>query len=105
MLRLIIKTPHGESRSAEAAEGVSLMQALRDNSFDDLLALCGGCLACGTCHVYIDAQFLTRLPPMQIEEAAMLDSLQYRRPESRLACQIPLERALDGMTMMIAPQE
>jgi 2Fe-2S ferredoxin len=30
------------------------MEVLRDHGFDDLLALCGGCCSCATCHVFVD---------------------------------------------------
>ena len=36
----------------------SVMEIIRDNGFDELLALCGGSRSCGTCHVFVDPQFV-----------------------------------------------
>lgn len=38
------------------------METIRDAGVDELLALCGGCCSCATCHVYVDAAFETLLP-------------------------------------------
>lgn len=38
--------------------GLSLMEVMRARGFDDLLAMCGGGLSCGTCHVFVDAAFV-----------------------------------------------
>ena len=54
MPRLIVTTREGETREVEAAAGLTVMEAIRDNGFDELLALCGGCCSCATCHVHVD---------------------------------------------------
>lgn len=55
---------------------------------------------CATCHVYVDDAFASRLPPMQEREDVMLDcTVSERRPNSRLACQIEVTEAMDGMTV------
>lgn len=84
-------------------EGRSVMEALRDNG--DVLALCGGCCACATCHVYVHPQFGALLPPMNDDEKALLDSLSHRNERSRLSCQLKLTVALNGMTIVIAPED
>lgn len=48
--------------------------------------VCGGQLACGTCHIYIHVGAEHTSAP-SVEEADWLDTLVERRPESRLACQ------------------
>lgn len=55
MPKLIVVNRAGEERTVEAAAGLTVMEALRDNGFDELLALCGGCCSCATCHVHVDA--------------------------------------------------
>jgi ferredoxin, 2Fe-2S len=42
----------GSARSVEAQTGLSLMEVIRDAGFDELLALCGGCNSCATCHMH-----------------------------------------------------
>jgi ferredoxin len=64
MPKLIVTTRSGETREVEAQAGLTVMEAIRDNGFDELLALCGGCCSCATCHVHIDPEFADRLPPL-----------------------------------------
>jgi ferredoxin len=60
-------------------------------------AACEGNCACSTCHVYIDENYIEKLPPASEEEDDMLDLALFLQPNSRLACQIKLEPHLDGM--------
>jgi ferredoxin len=62
---------------------------------------CNGQLACATCHVVIDAADHHRLPPAGEDEEDMLDLVPGATRTSRLACQIRLTEALDGMTVRI----
>jgi len=58
MTQLLVTNRAGEEKVVDAKGGQSLMQALRDLGFDDILAICGGVCACATCHVYIDPSYL-----------------------------------------------
>ena len=104
MPTLVIVGQGGE-RTIEAPVGHSLMEAIRDNGFDELLALCGGCCSCATCHVYVDPAFIDRLPAMSADENDLLDSSDHRTAASRLSCQIPLTEALEGLKATIAPDD
>jgi 2Fe-2S ferredoxin len=95
----------GSSRTVVGENGVSVMEVIRDNGFDELLALCGGCCSCATCHVFVDEAFAGRLPPMSEDENDLLDSSDHRRAHSRLSCQIPMADDLDGMAVTIAPED
>ena len=92
----------GSSRIIQADEGLSLMEALRENGFDELMALCGGCCSCATCHVYVISD---ALPPMSEDENDLLDSSDHRNDTSRLSCQVVLTDALDGLRVTIAPED
>jgi 2Fe-2S ferredoxin len=81
------------------------MEVIRDNGFDELMALCGGCCSCATCHVFIDAGFADKVPTMSEDENDLLDSTDSRNDQSRLSCQIPVSDALDGLTVTIAPED
>lgn len=81
------------------------MEALRDSGFDDIQAICGGCCACATCHVYVDSAFLDRLPAPSGDERELLDTSTQRLSNSRLSCQIPVTAALDGLRLTIAPED
>ncbi len=95
----------GTSRVVEGDAGLSVMEVIRDQGFDELLALCGGCCSCATCHVHVEPAFLERLPPMGDDENDLLDSSDHRRPNSRLSCQIPFSSELDGMEVTIAQED
>jgi ferredoxin, 2Fe-2S len=100
-----IITRDGTSKTVDAADGLSLMEVIRDAGFDELLALCGGCCSCATCHVQIDDASLAKLPIMSEDEHDLLDSSDHRSVNSRLSCQVPLTPALDGMTVTIAKED
>lgn len=95
----------GEQRAVEAKPGYSVMETIRDAGFDDLLALCGGCCSCATCHVIVDDGQLSLLPPMGEDEDDLLDSSDHRTPGSRLSCQLDVTDALDGLKVTIAPED
>ena len=81
------------------------MEAIRDNGFDELLALCGGCCSCATCHVHVDPAFKDKLPPMSEDEDDLLESSDHRVETSRLSCQIEFTAELDGLKVKIAPED
>ena len=105
MPKLTVVNREGEERTVETASGVSVMEAIRDNGFDELLALCGGCCSCATCHVFIDPAFADRLPEMSEDENDLLDSSDNRNETSRLSCQVPVTDELDGLRVTIAPED
>ena len=102
---LTITTREGETRTVTGESGLSVMEVIRDNGVDELLALCGGCCSCATCHVYVDPAFADALPPVSADESDLLDSSDHRTPQSRLSCQLPFTDALDGLRVTIAPED
>jgi ferredoxin, 2Fe-2S len=105
MTKVTVISRDGEAREVEAESGLSLMEVIRDNGFDELLALCGGCCSCATCHVHIDPAFADKLPAMSEDENDLLDSTDHRDETSRLSCQIPVSDALDGLVVTIAAED
>lgn len=105
MPQLTVVTRQGEERTVEGEVGLSVMEVIRDNGFDELLALCGGCCSCATCHVHVDPAFTDRLPPMSEDEDDLLDSSSTRDATSRLSCQIQFTGALDGLKVRIAEED
>jgi len=102
---LKVVTRDGNQKTIEAADGVSVMEAIRDAGFDELLALCGGCCSCATCHVYVDPAVAASLPPVSDDESDLLDGSSHRNEFSRLSCQVMMTDALSGMTVTIAPED
>ncbi len=105
MPTLIVTNRSGEETAVEVASGLTVMEAIRDNGFDELLALCGGCCSCATCHVHVDPAFKDKLPDMSEDEDDLLDSSDHRDDNSRLSCQIPFTDALDGLKVTIAEED
>lgn len=105
MPKLIVMTREGEEREIVGQAGLSVMEAIRDAGVDELLALCGGCCSCATCHVHVDPAFAGKLPAMSEDENDLLDSSADRNETSRLSCQIELTDALDGLRVMIAAED
>lgn len=105
MPKLVVVNRAGEEKTIEASAGLSVMEAIRDNGFDELLALCGGCCSCATCHIHVDAAWADKLPAMSEDENDLLDSSDHRNATSRLSCQIQLTDALDGLKVAIAPED
>ncbi|WP_133364844.1 2Fe-2S iron-sulfur cluster-binding protein [Qipengyuania sediminis] len=105
MPTLIVTTREGETSEIAVGEGLTVMEAIRDNGFDELLALCGGCCSCATCHVHVDPAFAGLLPAMSEDEDDLLESSDHRVATSRLSCQVPFTPDLDGLRVTIAPED
>ncbi|ETI64446.1 ferredoxin [Sphingobium sp. C100] len=105
MAKLIVVNRAGEEQTVEGDNGLSVMEVIRDKGFDELLALCGGCCSCATCHVYVDPAFADVLPAMSEDENDLLDSSDHRNDTSRLSCQVVMSDALDGLRVTIAPED
>jgi len=102
---LIVVNRAGEEQTVEADSGLSVMEIIRDNGFDELLALCGGCCSCATCHVFVDPAFTDSLPAISEDENDLLDSSDHRNETSRLSCQLQFNDSLDGLRVTIAPED
>lgn len=94
----------GTNHEVDGQAGLKLMEVLRELDYG-VEAVCGGMCSCATCHVYVDAGWIDRLTPREDEEDDLLDSLEGRRTNSRLSCQIELSDEHDGLAVTIAPEE
>ncbi|WP_151955711.1 2Fe-2S iron-sulfur cluster-binding protein [Sphingomonas sp. EC-HK361] len=105
MPKLIVVTRAGEEREIDGEAGLSVMEVIRDAGIDEVLALCGGCCSCATCHVHVDPAFAAKLPAMSEDENDLLDSSSDRDDRSRLSCQLQFTSALDGLKVTIAAED
>ena len=105
MTLISVTTREGVVERIVATDGLSLMGAIRDHGTDELLALCGGCCSCATCHVFVDPAFASLLPAMSDDENDLLDSSSGRNASSRLSCQIIIAASLAGLSVEIAPED
>ncbi|GAB6028748.1 Ferredoxin [Chamberlinius hualienensis] len=62
---------------------------------------CGGHLACVTCHVYIDEEYYDKLPTLLEAEEDMLTTATFLKENSRLSCQLELNKDMEGMKITL----
>ncbi|MFW0887990.1 UNVERIFIED_CONTAM: 2Fe-2S iron-sulfur cluster-binding protein [Pseudomonas sp. JL1] len=105
MAQLIVTQRDGDEVIIESSGDRSVMELIRDQGIGELLAMCGGCCSCATCHVYVDPSFLDRIAPISEQEHDLLDGSSSRSSNSRLSCQIPFDETLDGLRVTVAPEE
>jgi ferredoxin, 2Fe-2S len=105
MPKLIVTNRGGDETEIDAEVGLTVMENIRDNGFDELLALCGGSCSCATCHIYVDDEWLNKVDPKEADEDELLDSSSHKESNSRLSCQIEMTRELDGLRVTIAPED
>ena len=101
MPKVIFVAHVGTRREVQAKVGDSLMLAAVDNQVAGIDADCGGQCACATCHVFVEPGWAAHLPPIAAKEEEMLNFTAERQESSRLACQIPVTDALDGLTVSL----
>ncbi|MGB4057824.1 MAG: 2Fe-2S iron-sulfur cluster-binding protein [Alphaproteobacteria bacterium] len=99
-MKIFVTDPDGARHTVEAVEGWRVMEIIRDSGFP-IKAECGGACACATCHVYVDEQWISKIPAMRDEEDYMLDEAFDRRENSRLSCQIIMSEELDGLEVTL----
>ena len=80
------------------------MENLRENDYE-LESICGGQCSCATCHVYIDDNWIARTGERSEEETELLEELECMQEGSRLSCQVPITDEMDGLAVVIAPDE
>lgn len=105
MPRIHVTDQDGSQASITADSGLTLMEALRDEGYEGIQALCGGNCSCSTCHVYIEDEWLAKLDPPELDEKDLLGDSEHQQPNSRLSCQVELNDALDGLEVTIAPDD
>ncbi|XP_033029573.1 ferredoxin-2, mitochondrial [Lacerta agilis] len=62
----------------------------------ELEGACEASLACSTCHVYVSRDVVDKLPQPDEREEDMLDMAPLLQENSRLGCQIILDKELEG---------
>ena len=96
-----------ETISVDMPVGRTIMEAAKELDLPEIPADCGGCQACGTCHVYVDSVWCDKL---KIKENSLEQSLLEYEPDyvegvSRLACQIQLNDDLNNVTVKLKKDE
>lgn len=64
-------------------------------------AACGGSMACGTCHAYIDAPWYAAIDQPSSAERDMLEFSVFVEETSRLTCQVEVSDVLEGARVRV----
>lgn len=100
MVQVVYIEDDGAKTELDVQEGWTLMQAAVSNGIDGIEAECGGSCCCATCHVYVADAFLDKVSPATEQEIDMLSEVvTERNANSRLACQIKVTSALEGIVV------
>ncbi len=89
----------GNSKTIEVENGLSVMEGAIQNDISGIDADCGGSMACATCHVYVEENWLNKLPKAEDAEIDMIDMAHEPKKNSRLSCQLIVTNELDGLTV------
>jgi 2Fe-2S ferredoxin len=100
MPKVVFVERNGTRKEVKAASNVSLLQVAHANDVD-MEGACEGSMACSTCHVIVGDEWFAKLPPAHATEEDMLDLTYGVARTSRLACQITVTDALDGLTVRL----
>jgi 2Fe-2S ferredoxin len=96
----------GETKqTVEINAGMTLMEGAKMHGIAGIDAECGGACACSTCHIYVDAAWLDRVPTVQPIESDMLEFAFEAKNNSRLACQVTVTDDLDGLLVHIPERQ
>lgn len=106
MTRLIFVQPDGIRHALDAGFEPTVMHVAIRHNLSGLPAECGGQLACATCMLDLDPAWADRVPPAGPDERDMIeDTLGHVPPHRRLACQIAVSEAPDGLVMHVPPRQ
>ena len=97
MVKITYITHGGTEQQVDVPVGMSMMEAAIQNGVDGIEAVCGGNCYCGTCRIYVAEGWLEKLAPAEEQELDMIEASGEEDPSARLACQIPVTEALDGI--------
>ena len=96
---------NGTEHQADVANGLSVMEGAIQNDIPGIDADCGGGMSCATCHVYVNEEWLDKLPVKEDGEEDMLDMAFEPKKNSRLSCQLIVSDTLDGLIVNIPSKQ
>ena len=97
MPKITYKDFQGGSKTIEIESGFTVMEGAIQNDIPGIDADCGGSMACATCHVYVDQQWIDKIPKAEDAENDMIDMAFEPKKNSRLSCQIIVSEELNGL--------
>lgn len=83
---------------------MNLMEVVRSYELapEGTIGICGGMAMCASCQCYVKSGH--ELPEMGVDEDMMLAEAFHVKENSRLGCQIPITKELNGLEVELAPE-
>lgn len=100
MVKITYVVPDGSTHVLDVPEGKTVMEGSVENNLPGIVAECGGSCSCATCHVYLDDEFADLFDEPADEERELLEFAEGATPQSRLACQLIVTEACDGVRVV-----
>ena len=105
MPKITYNTHDKQMHTIDIQKGLSVMEGAVQNDIPGIDADCGGGMACATCNVYVDEDWLDKLPAKEDGEEDMLDMEFETKNNSRLSCQLIVSDELDGLIVNIPSKQ
>ena len=105
MTKIIYNTLDNKVHTVDVQNGLTVMEGAVQNDIPGIDADCGGGMACATCHIYIDDNWIDKLPPKEDGEEDMLDMAFEPKQNSRLSCQLTVSDELEGLVVNIPSKQ
>jgi 2Fe-2S ferredoxin len=105
MARITYIAYDGGETILDVEPGRSVMQAAVAEGVLGIIGDCSGNMACATCHVYVDDDWVDRVGGKSDTESLMLEEVFNQQPNSRLSCQIKVSGELDGLVVRLPERQ
>ena len=105
MSKITYNTYENKIYTIDVQNGLTVMEGAVQNDIPGIDADCGGGMACATCHVYVNEEWLDKLPAKEDGEEDMLDMAYEPNKFSRLSCQIIVSEELAGLEVSIPSKQ
>lgn len=103
MVKITFLEPGGVTQDVDAPSGQRLLD-IAQSAGVSMEGACEGVMACSTCHVILSEDDFERFPEPRDEEDDLLDITYGALPTSRLACQLVITEAHEGLTISLPKQ-
>ena len=105
MPKITYNTYDNQTHKIDDQNGLTVMEGAIQNDIPGIDADCGGGMSCATCHVYVNDEWLDKLPKKEDGEEDMLDMAFEPKKNSRLSCQLIVSDTLDGLVVNIPSKQ
>ena len=105
MTKITFNTHDDKTHTVDVQNGLTVMEGAVQNDVPGIDADCGGGMACATCHVYVNEDWIDKLSAKEDGEEDMLDMAFEPKSNSRLSCQITVSDELDGLVVSIPSKQ